>query len=60
MVFLGYVVKLKLVSIHLEIVLISMQDRCTVWPKQTIGSSLDTPNCTTTWCGSTRTLFLSI
>jgi hypothetical protein len=31
MVLLGYVVKCKLVSIHLEIVLISMQDRCTVW-----------------------------
>jgi hypothetical protein len=60
MVFLGYMVKWNLVSIHLEIVLISMQDRCTVWPKRTIGSSLDAPNCTPTWCGSTRSLFLSI
>jgi hypothetical protein len=42
------VVKWMLVSIYLEIVLILMQDRCTVCPKWTIGSeiSLDTPNCT--------------
>jgi hypothetical protein len=40
MVLLGCVVKWKLVSIHLEIVLISTQDRCMVCPKWTIGSEI--------------------
>ena len=33
------------VSIHLEIVLVLVQDRCTVWAKRTIGSEiiLDAP-----------------
>jgi hypothetical protein len=30
-------VKLKLVSVRVEIVLISAQDRCTVWDEHTIG-----------------------
>jgi hypothetical protein len=52
-------VKWKLVSIHLEIVLISMQDWCMVCPKWTIGLeiSLDAPNGTPTWCGSTSAYF---
>jgi hypothetical protein len=35
----------NLVSIHLEIVLVSVQDRCTVCAKHTLGSKiiLDTP-----------------
>jgi hypothetical protein len=38
----------SLVSIRLEIVLVSMQDRCTVCAKRTIGSEilLDTPDGT--------------
>jgi hypothetical protein len=34
---LGDVVKWKLVLDRLEIVLINMQDRCTVWAKRAIG-----------------------
>ena len=36
----------NLVSVHLEIVLVSVQDRCTVCAKRTIGSEiiLDAPN----------------
>jgi hypothetical protein len=36
----------KLVLVHLEIVLILMQDRCTVCAKRTVGSEivLDTPD----------------
>ena len=30
----------KLVSVHLEIVLVSVQDRCTVCAKHTIGSDI--------------------
>jgi hypothetical protein len=38
----------KLVSVHLEIVLISMQDSCTVWDEHTIGieNVLGTPDGT--------------
>ena len=38
--------KWKLVSVHLEIVLVSAQDRCTVCEKRTIGSKiiLDAPD----------------
>ena len=41
--------KWKLVSVRLEIVLILTQDRCMVCVKRTIGSEivLDTPDCTT-------------
>jgi hypothetical protein len=48
MVLLGYVVKCKLVLIHLEIVLISMQDRCTVCTEHPIGLEivLGTPDGT--------------
>jgi hypothetical protein len=31
-------IKYKLVSVHLEIVLILMQDRCTAYAEHTIGS----------------------
>ena len=31
----------KLVSVHLEIVLVSVQDRCTVCAKRTIGLDID-------------------
>ena len=39
----------NLVSVHLEIVLLSVQDRCTVCTKRTIGSGiiLDAPDGTT-------------
>jgi hypothetical protein len=41
-------VKWKLVSVYLEIVLISAQDRCMVWDKRTIGSEIisDAPDGT--------------
>jgi hypothetical protein len=41
----------KLISVHLEIVLILTQDRCTVCAKCTIGSViiLDAPNGTPRW-----------
>ena len=47
-VLLRDVVKWKLVLIHLEIVLITTQDRCTVCAKRTIGLeiSLDAPDGT--------------
>jgi hypothetical protein len=40
--------KWKLVSVHLETVFVSVQDRCTVCAKRTIGSEivLDTPDDT--------------
>jgi hypothetical protein len=40
--------KWKLVSVHMEIVLILMQDRCTVCTERTIGSEiiLDAPDRT--------------
>jgi hypothetical protein len=40
--------KWKLVSIHLETVQISMQDKCTVYTKRTIGSEIvwDAPDGT--------------
>ena len=37
---LGYVGLVNLVSDHLEIVLVSVQDRCTVCTKRTIGSDI--------------------
>jgi hypothetical protein len=45
---LGGVVKWKLVSVHLEILLISAQDRCIVWDERTIGLEIifDTPDGT--------------
>ena len=45
---LGEWVMLNLVSIHLETVLVSVQDRCMVCAKCTIGSEiiLDTPDGT--------------
>jgi hypothetical protein len=48
MVLLGYVVKCKLVSIHLEIVLISIQDSCMVCTEHPIGLEivLGTPDGT--------------
>jgi hypothetical protein len=38
----------NLVSVYLEIVLVSVQDRCTVYAKHTIGTEvvLDTPDST--------------
>jgi hypothetical protein len=38
----------NLVLVHVEIVLLSMQDRCTVCAKHTVGSEiiLDAPDCT--------------
>jgi hypothetical protein len=45
---LGEWVMWNLVSVRLETVLVSVQDRCTVCAKRTIGSEiiLDTPNDT--------------
>jgi hypothetical protein len=40
MVLLGDVGQVKLISVHLEIVLILTQDRCTVFAKSTIGSEM--------------------
>jgi hypothetical protein len=44
----------NLVSVHLEIVLILTQDRCTFCTKRTIGLEivLDTPDGTPRWRGS--------
>ena len=41
----------KLILVHLEIVLILMQDKCTVCVERTIGSDivLDTPDGTLRW-----------
>ena len=49
MVLLGEKLNWKLVSVRLEIVLVLVQDRCTVCAKRTIGSDIvkDTPNGTT-------------
>jgi hypothetical protein len=54
--------KWKLVSVCLEIVLILMQDRCTVCAEHTIGLEimLDAPNGTPRWCGSWGIPFWSI
>jgi hypothetical protein len=48
MVLLGDMVKLNLVLVHLEIVVISVQDRCTVGAEYTIGMEiiLGTPDGT--------------
>ena len=48
MVLLGDGVKWKLVSVRLKIVLVLVQDRCTVCAKRTIGSEivLDAPDGT--------------
>jgi hypothetical protein len=40
MVLLGVRLKWKVGWVHLEIVLILTQDRCTVWAKRTIGSEI--------------------
>jgi hypothetical protein len=40
MVLLGVRLKWKLVSVHLEIVLVLVKDRCTVYAKHTIGSEI--------------------
>jgi hypothetical protein len=55
-------VKLKLVSVHLETMLISVQDRCTVWEERTIISKivLGTPDGTPRSLGSNQSLFLSV
>jgi hypothetical protein len=44
----GDMARVDLISVHLETVLVSEQDRCTVCAKHTIGSEiiLDTPNGT--------------
>ena len=49
MVLLGTWVMSNLVSAHLETVLVSLQDRCTVYANRTIGSGiiLDAPDGTT-------------
>jgi hypothetical protein len=46
----------NLASFCLEIVLVSVQDRCTVCVKRTIGSEniLDTTDGTPKWCGSSE------
>jgi hypothetical protein len=51
-----------LVSVHLETVLISVQDRCTICAKSTIGSEiiLDAPDGTPSCCGCSGSLFGSI
>ena len=48
MVLLGDEAQVESVSVHLEIVLVSVQERCTVCAKHTIGSEiiLDTPDGT--------------
>jgi hypothetical protein len=48
MVLLGDEANWKLISVHLEIVLILTQDRCTIYAECTIGSAiiLDTPDGT--------------
>jgi len=48
MALLGDVFKWRLIAVCLEIVLTSMQDRCTICAKRTIGSeiSLDAPDGT--------------
>jgi hypothetical protein len=49
-------VQWKLASVHLEIILISTQDRCMDCAECTIGSEiiLDTPDCTPMWPRSSR------
>jgi hypothetical protein len=46
--------KWKLVSVHLEIVAILSQERCTVHAEHTIGSDIifNAPDGTSRWCGS--------
>jgi hypothetical protein len=53
--------KWKLVSVHLEIVLILTQDRCMVYTESTIGSEiiLDAPNVTPRSRGPCQKLSLS-
>jgi hypothetical protein len=50
MVLLGDELKWKLVSVHFEAVLVSMQEWCTICAKHTIGSEiiLDAPDGTPT------------
>jgi hypothetical protein len=59
---LGTRLKWMLILFRLEIVLILMQDRCTVYAKRTIGSDfiLDTPDGTTRWLGSCGISFWSV
>jgi hypothetical protein len=54
--------KWKLDSVHLEIVLILRQDRCTVHAERTIGSEivLDMPDGTPGLCGSCGILLRSV
>jgi hypothetical protein len=52
----------NLISIHLEIVLVSVQDRCTVYTKRTICSEiiLDAPDGTPRRRGSSGCSFWSV
>jgi hypothetical protein len=52
----------NLVSVHLEIVLVSVQDRCTVCAERTISSEIiyDTPDGTPRWREPYGTLFWSV
>jgi hypothetical protein len=52
----------NLVSVHLDIVLVSVQDRCMVCVKHTIGSEiiLDAPNGTPRWRVSSGCSFYSV
>jgi hypothetical protein len=59
---LGEWVMWSLVSVRLETVLVSVQYRCTVCAKCTIGSEivLDAPDDTPRWRGSSGSLFESV
>jgi hypothetical protein len=59
---LGDVVMSNLVSVSLETVLVSVQDRCTICAKHTIGSGiiLDAPDSTRRCRGSSGSSFLSV
>ena len=59
---LGDVVMWNLTSFSLEIVLVSMQDRCTVCAKCTIGSEivLDAPDGTTRYEAQVEARFQSV
>jgi uncharacterized membrane protein len=51
----------NLVLVHLKIVLVSVQDRCMVCAKHTVGSEivLDAPNSTPMWQAQVDALFSS-
>jgi hypothetical protein len=55
-------VKWKLILVHLEIVLVLAQDRCTDWDEHAIGSEiiLETNDGTPRWHGSNGILFWSL